>query len=162
MSQGGVINGLEFARAGATRSGVLHLAQLPRLAEAGCRSAELRYALRGGASAQGKPVLVVEAAGTLELECQRCLEALRVPIEVSTELELAESQQAIDAADDDVDRVLATRSMPVVELVEDEVLLALPMVPMHGRCAPAARNAGAERPSPFAGLAGLISGRAKR
>lgn len=162
MSQGGVINGLEFARAGATRSGVLRLAQLPRLAEVGCRSAELRYAVRGGTSGQGKPVVLVEAEGTLELECQRCLEPLRMPFEVSSELELAESQEAIDTADDDVDRVLATRSMSVVDLVEDEVILALPMVPMHVRCAPAARGAGAQRPSPFVGLAGLLSGRAKR
>jgi len=162
MSQGGVIDGLEFARTGATRSGTLEPGELPRLAELGCRAVELRYALRGGTSAQGKPMLLVEAAATLELECQRCLEALRLPIDVCTELELAESQEAIDAADDDVDRVLAARSMPVAALVEDEVILALPMVPMHARCTAGARDNAAARPSPFAELAGLVSGRAKR
>lgn len=162
MSEGGVIDGLEFARAGATRSGVLNPARLPRLKELGCRSAELRYTLRGGTSAQGKPMLLVEAAGTLELACQRCLEALRLPVDVCTELELATSQAAIDSADDDVDRVLATRSMPVADLVEDEVILALPMVPMHARCNAAARAPRGARPSPFAGLADMISDRAKR
>jgi uncharacterized protein len=162
MSQGGVIDGLEFARAGATRAGKLDLAQLPRLAEVGCRAAELSYAIRGDASAQGKPALRLAAAGTLEFVCQRCLEALRMPIDVQSELELAESQAGIDAADDDVDRVLATRSMAVAELVEDEVILALPMVPMHARCTAAIGAAPTERVSPFAGLAALRTGRAKR
>ncbi|MCL4798351.1 MAG: DUF177 domain-containing protein [Burkholderiales bacterium] len=162
MSEGGAIDGLEFARASATRSGVLDPARLPRLKALGCRSAELRYTLRGGTSAQGKPMLLVEAAGALELTCQRCLEALRLPVDVCTELELATSQEAIDAADDDVDRVLATRSMPIAELVEDEVILALPMVPMHARCNAAAHRGRAARPSPFAGLAGMFSDRAKR
>ncbi|MCC6610094.1 MAG: DUF177 domain-containing protein [Burkholderiales bacterium] len=161
MSQGGVIDGLEFARAGATRSGALDLAQLPRLAEAGCRAAELRYSLHGETSARGKPELHVEVAGMLTLECQRCLEALQVPIDVRIALELATSQEAIDAAEDDVDRVLAARSMPVAGLVEDEVILALPMVPMHERCTPAAEAGGTTRPAPFAALAGMLSGRAK-
>ncbi|MCZ7564322.1 MAG: YceD family protein [Burkholderiales bacterium] len=162
MSEGGTIDGLEFARTGATRSGVLDPARLPRLKELGCRSAELRYTLRGGTSAQGRPMLLVEAAGALELVCQRCLEALRLPVDVCTELELATSQQEVDAAEDDLDRVLTSRSMPVAELVEDEVILALPMVPMHARCSAAARRGRAARPSPFAGLADMISDRAKR
>jgi uncharacterized protein len=161
MSHGGVIDGLEFARAGATQTGALELGQLPRLAEAGCRSAELRYSLSGGTSAQGKPVLRVVVTGTLELECQRCLNALPVPIDVRVELELGTSQEAIDAAEDDVDRVLAARAMPVAALVEDEVILALPMVPMHERCTPAANATGAARSAPFAELAGMLSGRAK-
>jgi uncharacterized protein len=163
MSQGGVIDGLEFARAGATLAGTLELSDLPRLAELDCRGARIGYTIRGGTTAQGKPALHVEAGGKLELACQRCLESVEVPITVASELELADSQQAIDRADDEVDRVLATRSMPVAALVEDEVILALPMVPKHAECP--ARVEGTdkvgERDLPFAALAALRTGRTK-
>jgi len=163
MSQGGVIDGLEFARAGATLSGTLEIADLPRLAELGCSVAQIRYTVRGGATEQGRPALLVAAAGQVELACQRCLEALGVPVEIEAELELAETQQAIDQAEDDIDRVLASRTMAVAALVEDEVILALPMVPKHAQCAARVENSesGGERVSPFAALEALRTGRAK-
>jgi uncharacterized protein len=163
MSQGGVIDGPEFARAGATLAGALQLGDLPRLSELGCSAALIRYEIRGGATARGKPALFVEATGTLELVCQRCLGTVAVPVALRTELELAESQEALDAADDDIDRVLATRAMAVAELVEDEAILALPMVPKHAQCPAHAEEAdsGGERVSPFAALAALRTSRTK-
>ena len=163
MSQG-VIDGFEFARAGATLAGTLGIADLPRVAELGCSVADIRYTVRGGATEQGKAALSIEAAGRVELACQRCLEPVEVPVDVRAELELAETQQAIDGADDDVDRVQASRSMAVDALVEDEVILALPMVPKHAQCAARAENedSGGERASPFAALAALRTGRTER
>lgn len=163
MSQGGVIDGLEFARAGATRAGALEITDLPRLSELGCSAAQIRYVIRGGDSAQGRPALHVDATGTVELACQRCLESVAVPVAVHSELELAASQEAIDVADDEIDRVLASRSMAVAALVEDEVILTLPMVPKHAQC-PAGMedtDSGGERTSPFAALAVLRTGRTK-
>lgn len=162
MSQGGVIDGPEFARAGTTLAGALEIADLPRLLELGCSGAHIRYVVRGGATAQGKPALHVDATGIVELACQRCLETVAVPVAVRTELELAESQEVIDLTDDDVDRVLASRSMAVGTLVEDEVILALPMVPKHAQCPARADDSGRESGSPFAALAALRTGRTKR
>ncbi len=161
MSQGGVIDGLAFARAGATLAGALELADLPRLSELGCSTAQIRYTIRGGATTQARPALQVEASGGVEIACQRCLETLAVPVAVRTELELAASQEAIDLTDDDVDRVLASRSMAVATLVEDEVILALPMVPMHAQCPVRVDGLADERASPFAALAALRTGRTK-
>jgi uncharacterized protein len=73
-----------------------------------------------------------------------------------SELLLAESEREIEAADDEIDRVLAGNAMDVAQLVEDEVLLALPMAPRHEKCA--GSREGAEtggRASPFAELAKL-------
>jgi len=161
MSQGGVIDGLEFARAGTTLAGVLELADFPRLSELSCSVARIGYTVRGGVSAQGKPALHLDATGMVELVCQRCLEAVVVPVTVRSELELAESQEAIDVTDDDVDRVLAGRSMAVAALVEDEVILALPMVPKHAQCPARADDSNRARESPFAALAALKTGRMK-
>jgi uncharacterized protein len=161
MLQGGVIDGLEFARAGGRLAGTLELADLPRLADLGCSAARIGYSIRGGITVQGKPGLQVEATGPVDLACQRCLEPVAVQVAAHVELELVASQGEIDGADDDIDRVLASRTMGVAELVEDEVILALPMVPTHDECPVVAGDSGSERESPFAALAVLQSGRTK-
>jgi|APFre7841882724_1041349.scaffolds.fasta_scaffold01123_7 uncharacterized protein len=157
MSRAGTIDGLKFALERSRVSGRLSLAALPRLADSGCTSAEIAFAIAGGTGAEGQPYLRVTADGAASMTCQRCLLALPVPIAVDAELELAESREAAEAAEDEVDRVVASRSMDVAALVEDELLLALPMVAVHEGCELPAKDEG-PRPSPFAALAGLRRG----
>jgi uncharacterized protein len=158
MSRAGTIDGPQFARDRGTVSGTLGIEALRRLAESGCEAATIRYTVRGGANAEGHPCLAIEASGALRLVCQRCLGALVYPVELSVELELAMSEREIAAAEDEVDRVLATRAMDVAALVEDEILLVLPMAPVHERCAPETGQRDSGRASPFDALAGLRKG----
>jgi len=67
-------------------------------------------------------------------------------------------------ADSDVDVLALSRSVDLRELVEDELLLAMPLVPRHEVCpapllAPQAdvafEEAEQDRPNPFAALAAL-------
>lgn len=154
MSQPGHIDGLQFARERGQRNGHLTIESLPRLAESGASSAEVEYAVAGGENAEQRPCLRIDVDGTLKLACQRCLEVVEHRIEIRSELELATEQHAIDAAEDDVDRVLAGRAMDIRTLVEDELILDLPMIPMHEHCAAAAAGESSRR-SPFAALAAL-------
>ena len=154
-----VIDGLRFASERGELQGCLPLAAFPRLAEMGVRTDEgVAFSLRGGTSPLGKPSLRVQARGVLEMTCQRCLAPVAVPLAVESELELSESEAAIAAADDEIDRVLAGPAMPVARLVEDEVLLALPMVARHEHCTPRAEGPD-DAGSPFAALAALKRGR---
>ena len=93
--------------------------------------------------------------GSVRLECQRSLGTLDFPLHLAAQLELAASEAEIMAADDDIERVVASREMSVVALVEDEVLLALPMVPRHERCRTAAGSGANAQPSAFEALAAL-------
>jgi uncharacterized protein len=158
MSRAGTIDGLQFARDRDVVTGTLALTDLPRLAELGCLAATVAYVLRGGENAEGHPSLQVEATGRIELRCQRCLEPLDFALETVSELELSTSEREIAAAEDGVDRVFATRSMRVPALVEDEVILALPMVPMHERCEAAPSSGDRAASSPFGALAKLRKG----
>lgn len=158
MSRTGTIDGPQLARDRGTVSGTLGIDAFPRLAASGCEAATLRYRVRGGVNAAGRPCLTVDAAGVAGLACQRCLDAVEFPVELSVELELAASERAMVEADDDVDRVLATNEMDVASLVEDEVLLVLPMAPMHEQCGPDAGQRAANRAAPFAALASLRRG----
>jgi uncharacterized protein len=56
-------------------------------------------------------------------------------------------------AQDDIDRLLAGKQMDVCELVEDEVLLSLPIATVHVRCGGEKPGSGGKRSSPFAELA---------
>lgn len=157
MSQAGVIDGLQFARGAMQQKGALGMEHLPRLAQMQCSTDGLEYVLQGGTSSFGKPCLRISVTGEMQLVCQRCLGPLSVPVAVDVELQLAESLREIAEADDDIDRVLASRAMDVGQLVEDEVILALPTVPRHGSCTPASMGAQASG-SAFSGLAALKRG----
>jgi len=134
MSQGGVIDGLQYARAAMEQRGRLGIEQMPRLARMQCSTEGLEYRLSGGRASNGELCLRIGVRGELQLPCQRCLGPLTLAIAVDAELQLAESVREIARADDDIDRVLASRRMDVGQLVEDEVILALPMVPRHEAC----------------------------
>jgi uncharacterized protein len=134
MSQGGVIDGLRFARAAMEQRGRVGIEQMSRLARMQCLTEGLEYRLSGGRASNGRPCLRVSVRGEVCLPCQRCLGPVPLAIAVDSELQLAESVREIAGADDDIDRVLASRSMDVGQLVEDEVILALPMVPRHEAC----------------------------
>jgi uncharacterized protein len=155
MSRAGTIDGLQFARGRDAVSGSIGLDDLPRLAAMGCDAATLAYVVRGGEGRGGRPSLTIEISGSARLVCQRCLGPLEFELVAQTELELAEAQAEIDAADDDVDRVLATKAMDIAALVEDEAILALPMVPLHERCETGVAEGAPTKASPFAALAGL-------
>ena len=159
-SSAGHIDGLQFARSGSVREGTLETGQLPRLAELHVTVRRAGFRLSGAINGNGKPVLNLRASAEGSMPCQRCLGQVDLVLAVDAELVLSRSLEEIETADDEVDRVLADRTMDVARLVEDELILELPMVPRHESCAPAvaakvldASSGG--KPSPFAALAAL-------
>ena len=160
MSHQPVIDGLEFARTGSKLQGTWPIADFPRLrdllyADAGM----LRYELQGVPQEQGHPALGLHISGALQLICQRCLGALEFPLQLAVSLQLAASQAEVDAAPVDAEgpeRIVAGREMPVQDLIEDELLLAMPIAPRHEGCNGKAANAAREMQSPFAGLRRIL------
>ena len=128
---------------------------MPRLAQSGCSGSFIDFVLTGEINERGKPELRLAVDGSVRLECQRCLGNVDWPLSFEARLELAASEAEVLTADDDVDRVVAGRGMSVAVLVEDEVILALPMVPRHAQCRAAAEAEGGAEPSAFQALAAL-------
>ena len=154
MLQPAAIDGLAFARNRAVLEGRLGMESLPRLAQSGCSGSVLDFVLTGEINERGKPGLKLAVDGSVSLECQRCLGNLEFPVHIEAQLEFALSEAESTAADDDIERVVASRELSVAALVEDEVLLALPMVPKHEQCSAAGWGADAG-PSAFQALAAL-------
>lgn len=134
--------------------------------------------VREEAAEPGAPVarrlfLDVTVQGRIWLDCQRCLAPYAEPIDTATRFEVVESEEAADAApmdDDEVDVIAGSKRFSLLDLIEDEVLLALPVAPKHdvcptvheslvtgsdGEAQPEAEPEEEKRPSPFAALAGL-------
>jgi uncharacterized protein len=97
------------------------------------------------------------------MTCQRCLQPVRVAVEVERSIRFVQGEDAaarLDADSDD-DVLELEHSLDLLGLVEDELLLALPIVPRHERCPIELPTSVAEDPvaepppSPFAALESL-------
>jgi len=110
--------------------------------------------------------LHLRAQASLQLECQRCLQPVATELALDRWFHFVPGEDAAARLDaDSEDDVLAlTRALDLRELVEDELLLSLPLVPRHAVCpAPLpvpdeAQDEEPERVNPFSALAALKRG----
>lgn len=158
-----VINSFEFCRLGEHREGSLALADLPRLAKEVASAAPIHWVVQGGTDQFGYPRLDLTVTGSVELSCQRCLTPFSFAITSVSTLILAKDEQELDSIDavledDELDVILGSKEFNLIELIEDEALLALPLAPKHAICPDAATLEAlksAAKPSPFAVLKNL-------
>jgi uncharacterized protein len=117
--------------------------------------------------AAGLPAAEGHVTATLRLTCQRCLGEVSLPVEAECRLVFAEGEQATVEAPMGYDMAMTHGGrITFAELAEDELLLALPLVALHGEgsaCAPqpAAKATPEKAPTqrPFAGLRELMKDR---
>jgi len=170
-----------FAKEGASLDGRWPLAQLDRLAESAfaepesvddvAAGREVSWQVRGEWRAlRGGDLQIwlhLSAGAELPLECQRCLKPVTAVVDTQRSFLFVRGEDAAAQLDaDSEDDVLAlTRALDLRELIEDELLLALPLVPRHEVCpsplpvpAAGAEAAAEAPPHPFAGLAALKRG----
>jgi uncharacterized protein len=82
--------------------------------------------------AAGLPIAQLDIEGVAELVCQRCLAPMRWPVQSSSRVALIPSEQQADRVPDDLEPVLAEGDrLRLRDLVEEELLLSLPIVPLH-------------------------------
>jgi uncharacterized protein len=80
--------------------------------------------------------LHLDANATLPLVCQRCLQPVDVPVTVDRSFRFV-ADEATAAAEDDTaeeDLLALSRSFDLRELVEDELLMEMPVAPRHEVC----------------------------
>lgn len=112
--------------------------------------------------AQGVAWLTGEATTSVSLTCQRCLEAVQVDLDAEFRLALVADDAAADALPEDEDfLVVGEDSLVLQDVVEDELILALPLAPTHDDCelayTPDAAESASEdkRENPFQVLAAI-------
>lgn len=112
--------------------------------------------------------LHLTAEVALPMVCQRCLGTVDMPVHFEREFRFVATEELAEAEDEDSeeDVLVFSRDFNVLELVEDELLMALPVVPKHAVCPGAVKlqaadpdfaDEVAEKPNPFAVLERLKS-----
>ena len=114
----------------------------------------------------GQAWLHLQADTVVQMQCQRCLRPVDVAADVDRSFRFVKDEATAAALDDESEEdVLVLEShFNAHALIEDELLMALPMVPMHDECpvgvqlesaTPDFDAAPAEKAHPFAALATL-------
>jgi uncharacterized protein len=159
-----VIDAFQFCRQQEHREGEIPVAELSRLAaESVDRAGMVRWSLQGGSDSHGHPQLTLSIAGQVNVTCQRCLSPYACDVTSESVMVLARSEEEADEIDrlledESIDVIVGSAAFNIVELIEDEALLAIPLSPRHETC-PAQlvpelpRNEG--KVSPFAVLKDL-------
>jgi uncharacterized protein len=160
------INAVELAGRTARLERRAGLAQLPRLAEAGAlEGTEVRAQLEFG-TFEGRVTVSVRVEGEVLLTCQRCLRPCACSVEESAALAVVANDS--DEVPGGYEPLLAdAERLSVTEVIEEQVLLGLPLVPKHANAAQCGASAAApaadgeetaadEKQKPFANLRQLL------
>jgi uncharacterized protein len=117
------------------------LAELPRLRS---QLASVDGMVRGRVHftrESGFVVADLTLSGAATLVCQRCLEEMTEPLSSSTRVALITAEAQISQVPEDLEPMLAPGGHTTIgELVEEELLLALPIVPLHGQASDCAAS----------------------
>lgn len=169
----------DFARQGGTLQGSASLTDMPRLRDLlSAADGVVTWALRGemrqrpGLSAQPMVTLWVQAS--LPVVCQRCLHDMQQSIEETVLFRLVPDEPELtqEELEAEEEALVARHPVDIGALIEDQLILALPLVPMHDACprqaqpdrvtpSPAGGQDG-ERQTPFAQLRDLLDASRKR
>jgi len=140
MREWPVVDSVQFARSHGEVHCSVAISELKRLAQTvSGAEGEFRVWLQGFENPDARPCLRLRVSGKVEVVCQRCLEPLTLEIATDRSFLLAEREQDLTELSeeaDDIESLLADSKLDALALVEDEILLQIPMAPMHdeGSC----------------------------
>jgi len=129
------IDPIRLAETGREFSGRLPIRHMHRLksllvSDAGEAELELRF----GVDEIGTRYLQGHVTASLELECQRCLDTMRVQVDKDMLLAFVRSSYEAEQLSGEYDpHIMEQTPLALVDLIEDELILSLPQVPMHER-----------------------------
>ncbi len=167
------VDPFRLAGTGAGLDGDLQLASMIRLApRLASTEGMVGVRLKFGVDANNTKFVKGCLSATLQLECQRCMEPMSYPVNFKLALGMvtgnAENTRLLPEHYEPL--VIESDSMDITEMVEDELLLALPIVSLHPQdsCAVILKGMCDQSPDvsrevrrPFAHLSGLMKSQNK-
>ena len=144
----------EFARSGRDAAGMVRVSQLPRmlnevpaevLNNPPDRDTAFTWQAQGATQPElqddgtegRQPYLRLAVHGSAWLECQRCLAPYEQAFDVDATYRIVATEEEADEFpldDDEVEVIVGSRHFDLVDLIEEELLLSLPLVPKHDVC----------------------------
>ena len=155
-----LINNLDFAKRQAKISSEIDTSTCERLNDFIEDDAQLKkqihYILIGNNAKFHLPSLALEINASLPVICQRCLQNMQLDLSLAYEYVIADAEPGAFDNDDEIDWLETAREMNVNELVEDELLMAMPLGPMHDYACKPPLQEEVEKPNPFAVMQKLM------
>jgi uncharacterized protein len=140
----------EFAQSGRQAAGAVRVSQLPRMlnevpADAPDRDTVFTWQAEGSTQPElqdngveaPQPYLRLAVHGSVWIECQRCLAPYSQHLDVDATYRIVATEAEADEYpldDDEVEVIVGSRQFDLVDLIEEELLLSLPLVPKHDVC----------------------------
>jgi uncharacterized protein len=159
------IDPVKLAVSGECLSGMVGLRDMHRLAELICNdSGDASYELTFSRNEKG----IITVSGNIQAElcvvCQRCLGEMMIPIRSITSIGIVQDENDLEDLDEEYEPFQAEDGkISVLKLIEDEILLGLPLSPMHDKADCPATESLQERQSvkqnPFTVLDALKRGK---
>ena len=166
MPEWPVIDSAQFAKQHLSASSTVRASELERVGQmAHNGDTDFHVRLEGSEDSEGRPLLRLHVEGSIRLTCQRCLEPLDMELVSDRSFMLVGSERELmDLSEEaeDIESLVADSKMNVLMLAEDEILLQIPMAPMHaeGSCSRPHWVADAdENNSAFSSLSALTNAR---
>lgn len=125
-----VVDAEVCARAGSTIARRFSAAELPRLREAGGNDGSSIEAQFQFSQFDGRPAVAGELLGRAMLTCQRCMRPVAIDIDDTFQVLLVDAERSDEPGGYEPVVVNPSR-LDLGWLVEEQALLALPLVPMH-------------------------------
>ena len=164
MPEWPVVDSAQFAKQRLSASCTVRASELERVSQMAHNGEnEFHVRLEGSEDSEGRPLLRLHVEGSIHLTCQRCLEPLDMALASDRSFLLVGSERELmDLSEEaeDIESLVADSKMNVLTLAEDEILLQIPMAPMHaeGKCSrPHWIANGHENDSAFSTLSALTN-----
>lgn len=159
-----------FAKRQGTHSGEERLSRFERLMEQSQGLGAETYVtysvqgdMRPDAAGVDEPWLHLAAQATLSLVCQRCLGPVDEGVQFERDFRFVASEALAEVEDEESeeDVLVLSKAFDLLELIEDELLMATPLVAKHATCPTPVKLQAAdpdfaepaeEKPNPFAVL----------
>ena len=127
------INIKKLADNGATLDGVVDIRRLQRFAQALLvDDGQVVVSLEFSRNDDGIKLIQGTVKADVQQQCQRCLEPVTTEIEVTLNLAVAYDEEQAEALESRYEPlILDVDQVQLVDILEDDLLLALPMIPYH-------------------------------
>lgn len=129
-----LIDNVDFARKSLKIHGIINVFNFLRLKDSLASDAgQIEVDLLGWVDPFNHCMLELKVRGKLALVCQRCFEVVYHPVQMHFTYQIVADQIAVDVSDEDdsLDYLEVEHEMSLLSLVEDELIVSMPISAEH-------------------------------
>ncbi len=127
------IDPVKFAVSGESISGAIMLKDMQRLVDlVNTDNGSINYELTFSMNEKRIVTVIGNIKSELTVTCQRCLDDMKISVKNIVSIGIINKEEELEDLNEDLDPYQAEKGkISLLKLIEDEILLGLPLVPLH-------------------------------